>query len=149
MFTVRAASRQAGDQALRLHLGTGGGRDGSIPVIVRSLVPVSRSGGSFSGSLTGGGATGNAGQQFAYQFTVPGNRSSLNAGIRLADRGYNLNGFLIDPNGQPLDAQSSARFDAGGNFLGFGRTMQFFRRAPQPGRWTLVLSVAAPATGRG
>ena len=147
VFTVKAASRQAGDEALRLHLGAGGGRDGSIPVIVRSLVPVSRSGGSFSGSLTGGGATGNAGQQFAYQFTVPGNRSSLNVGIRLADRGYNLNGFLIDPNGQPLDAQSSARFDAGGNFLGFGRTMQFFRRAPQPGRWTLVLSVAGPGNG--
>ena len=59
---------------------------------------------------------------------VPGSRSSLNAGIRLADRGYNLNGFLIDPNGQPLDTQSSIRLDASGNFLGLGRTMQFSRR---------------------
>ena len=147
VFTVRAPTGQAGDRALRLHLGAGGGKDGSIPVIVRSLVPVSKSGGAFSGKLTGGGSTGNAGQQFAYQFMVPGSRSSLNAGIRLADRGYNLNGFLIDPNGQPLDAQSSIRLDASGNFLGLGRTMQFSRRTPQPGLWTLVLSVAGPGNG--
>ena len=148
VFTVRAPARQAGDQALRLHLGAaGGGKDGSIPVIVRSLVPVSKNGGKFSGSLTGGGSTGNAGQQFAYQFTVPGHKASLNAGIRLANRGYNVNGFLIDPNGQPLDAQSSIRLDASGNVLGLGRTMQFFRRTPQPGLWTLVLSVAGPGNG--
>ena len=147
VFAVKVTADRAGDQALRLHLGTGGSDDGSIPVIIRSLVPVGPRGGSFSGRLTGGAATGNAGQEFTFQFSVPGNKPSLNAGIRLADPGYNLNGFLIDPNGQPLDAQSSARIDASGNFRGFGRTMQFFRRAPQPGRWTLVLSVAGPGNG--
>ena len=147
MFTVKVSAGQAGDEGLKLHLGTGSSNDGSIPIIIRSLVPLSPGGGSFSGSLTGGGATGNAGQSFTYQFNVQGNKPSLNVGIQLADTGYNLNGFLIDPNGQPLDAQSTAAFDANDNFLGFGPTMQFFRMHPQPGLWTLVLNVAGPGDG--
>ena len=147
MFNVRVTTGQAGDDALTLHLGTGGSDDGSIPVIVRSLVPLSPSGGSFSGSLTGGGATGNAGQSFTYQFNVAGNKPSLNIGLQLAHNNYNLNGFLVDPNGQPVDAQSTAAFDASDNFLGFGRTMQFFSRAPAPGLWTLVLNVSGPGDG--
>ena len=146
-FTVKVTAGQAGDEALTMHLGTGGGNDGSIPVIVRSLVPLGPSGGSFSGSLTGGGATGNAGQEFTYQFNVKGNKPSLNVGIQLADNNYNLNGFLVDPNGQPVDAQSTGAFDANDNFLGFGPTMQFFRISPAPGLWTLVLNVQGPGDG--
>lgn len=146
-FQVKVTAGQAGDEGLKLHLGTGGGTDGSIPIIIRSLVPLSSSGGTFNGTLTGGGATGNAGQEFTYQFKVTGNKPSLNVGIQLADNNYNLNGFLVDPNGQPLDAQSTGAFDANENFLGFGPTMQFFHRAPQVGLWTLVLNVAGPGDG--
>ncbi len=147
MFTVRVTAGQAGDEALTLHLGTGGSDDGSIPVIVRSLVPLSPGGGTFNGALTGGGANGNAGQEFTYQFNVMGNKPSLNVGVQLADSDYNLNGFLVDPNGQPLDIQSTAAFDANDNFLGFGPTLQFFHTAPAAGLWTLVLDVAGPGDG--
>jgi subtilisin family serine protease len=146
-FSVKVTAGQAGDEGLRLHLGTGGGNDGSIPVIIRSLVPLSSSGGTFTGTLTGSPDTGNAGQEFTYQFKVTGNKPSLNVGLQLADNNYNLNGFLVDPNGQPLDAQSTAAFDASDNFLGFGRTMQFFQRTPANGLWTLVLNVAGPGDG--
>jgi len=146
-FTVKVTAGQAGDEALSLDLGTGGGNDGSIPVIIRSLVPLGSSGGTFNGTLTGGGANGNAGQEFTYQFKVTGNQPSLNAGIQLADNNYNLLGFLVDPNGETLDVQSNAQFDAGDNFLGFGRTMQFFERTPVPGLWTLVLLDAGPGDG--
>jgi hypothetical protein len=146
-FQVTVAAGQAGDEALRLHLGTGGSADGSIPVIVRALVPLSSSGGSFHGTLTGGGSPGNAGQEFTYQFNVPSGKPSLNVGIHLADINYGLNGFLVDPNGQPLDVQSTAQIGAGGAFQGFGPTMQFFRRSPAAGLWTLVLNVNAPIDG--
>ncbi len=142
VFTVKVTAGQAGDEALSLHLGTGSSTDGSIPVIVRSLVSLSPSGGSFSGSLTGGGASFNAGQEFTYQFNVQGNKPSLNVGIQLADPNYGLEGFLIDPNGQPLDAQTTAN-DA----LAPGPTMQFFHGSPAPGLWTLVLLVALPVDG--
>jgi hypothetical protein len=147
MFNVMVTADQAGDEALTLHLGTGNGDDGSIPVISRSLVPLSPSGGSFSGNLTGGGAAGNAGQEFTYQFNVMGNKPSLNVGVQLAHHGYNINGFLVDPHGQPLDIQSTAAFDANDNFLGFGPTLQFFHTSPTPGLWTLVLDVAGPGDG--
>jgi len=146
-FTVKVTAGPAGDEGLKLHLGTGGSSDGSIPIIIRSLVPLSSSGGTFNGTLTGGGANGNAGQVFTYQFKVQGNKPSLNLGIQLADNNYNLNGFLIDPNGEPLDAQSTAAFDANDNFLGFGPTMQFFQTSPANGLWTLVLNVAGPGDG--
>jgi Subtilase family len=146
-FRVTVTAGQAGDTSLSLHLGTGRSGDGSIPIVLRSLVPVGRGGGSFAGTLTGGGSTGNAGQSFTYQFNVPRNRQSLNVGIQLTDPHYNLEGFLVDPNGEPLDIQSTAQFDASDNFLGFGSTMQFFRRTPAAGLWTLTLLVAGPGDG--
>jgi subtilisin family serine protease len=146
-FQVTVTAGQAGDKALRLHLGTGSSSDGSIPVLVRALVPVSASGGSFSGTLTGGGSTGNAGQEFSYQFNVPAGKPSLNVGIQLADSNYGLNGFLVDPNGQPVDAQSTVLFDSGGHFLGIEPAMQFFRGTPAAGLWTLILNVNEPIDG--
>ncbi|HEY7144793.1 MAG TPA: S8 family serine peptidase [Streptosporangiaceae bacterium] len=153
-FNVTVTAGPAGDEDLSLHLDTGnhlgtsgGSSDGSLPIIIRSLVPVGSGGGSFAGHLTGGGSTGNSGQEFAYQFKVPSGKPSLNVGVQLADPGYNLDGFLVDPAGQPLDAQSSAQFDASDNLLGFGPAMQFFRRTPAPGLWTLVLLVTGPVDG--
>src|SRR5215470_8642100 len=69
-FTVRVTAGQAGDEGLRLHLGTGDSTDGSLPIVLRALVPLTATGGSFSGTLTGGGASGNAGQEMTYQFFV-------------------------------------------------------------------------------
>ena len=146
-FHVTVAAHLAGDQALKLRLGTGGGTDGSIPIILRSLVPITSSGGSFSGNLTGGGQTGNGGQEFTYQFNQPQGKASLNVGVQLRDPGYNMEGFLVDPNGEPLDIQSTAKFNSSDHFLGFGRAVQFFRGAPAAGRWTLVLLVAGPGDG--
>ena len=59
-FTVRTAhSNGPGDAAytLRLHT-TGSSLPGSVPIVVRSLVAVGRTGGSFSGQLNGGAVTG-------------------------------------------------------------------------------------------
>jgi len=142
-FRVSVAASQAGDQGLKLRLGTGGSAtDGSIPIVVRALVPVTASGGTFSGTLTGGADSFNAGQEFTYQFNMPAGQPSLNLGVRLPDPDYGLEGFLIDPNGEPLDAQTTAN-----DGLAPGPTMQFFHGSPAPGRWTLVLLVALPVNG--
>jgi subtilisin family serine protease len=141
-FHVTVQAAQAGDEALKLHLGTGGPADGSIPVMLRALVPVGAGGGVFNGTLTGGGGFFNGGQEFTYQFRVPPGEPSLNVGISLPDRDYGLEGFLMDPGGEPLDAQSTANDN-----LAAGTAMQFFLGAPAPGRWTLVLVVALPVDG--
>jgi hypothetical protein len=146
-FRVQVAAGQAGDEALRLHLGTGSASDGSIPIIIRSLVPLNRQGGSFAGQLTGGGSTGNAGQSFTYQFVLPSNRPALNLGVQLRDAGYDLNGFLIDPSGEPQDIQSTAEVNPDGSQT-VGPTMQFFRGRPSGGLWTLTLNVTGPVDGQ-
>jgi hypothetical protein len=146
-FRVIVPAGQAGDNTFRLHLGTGSSTDGSIPIVVRSLVPTSGHGGTFAGNLTGGGSTGNAGQEFTYQFRVPRGKPSLNVALQLADPNYELHGTLVDPNGQPLDVQDTAQFDASSNFLGFGPTLQFNHVNPQPGLWTMNFTVVGPIDG--
>ncbi len=142
-FKVTVTAGSAGDEALSLHLGTGSSTDGSIPIIVRSLVPINSGGGSFHGRLTGGGNFFDAGQGFTYQFKVPSGKPSLNVGIQLPALDYSLEGFLVDPSGEPLDVQST------GNdvFFGTGPTMQFFHGSPAAGLWTVVLLTIAPVDG--
>jgi subtilisin family serine protease len=146
-FRVQVPAGQAGDDSFRLHLGTGSSTDGSIPIIVRSLVPISRHGGTFAGNLTGGADTSLSGQTMTYQFYMPWGRPSLNLGLQLADPNYDLTGWLVDPNGQPLDVQSTAQFDAQDNFQGFGQTMAFQMGHPQGGLWTAVFTVTGPVDG--
>jgi subtilisin family serine protease len=146
IFHVTVTAGQAGDQAFSLHMGTGGSTGGSIPIVLRALVPVTSSGGSFAGTLTGdaapGFSTAGGGQEFTYQFNVPVGQPSLNVGIRLRDSGYVLEGVLISPFGEPLDLQSTAN-DANAP----GPAMEFFHRTPAPGRWTVSLITFAPDDG--
>jgi hypothetical protein len=147
-FHVRVTAGQPGDQALRLHLGTGSRTDGAIPVVLRALVPVTHRGGSFTGTLTGDGSPGfgttaGGGQLVTYQFRVPGGRPSLNVGVKLAKPGYVLQGSLIAPSGEPLDLQSTAN----DSNSGAGQTLQFFRRTPAPGLWTVSLITTGPTAG--
>ncbi len=145
-FHVNVTAGQPGDESINLHLGAGSGNDGSIPITLRSLIPVDAGGGSFSGNLTGGGSTGNAGQSFTYQFRLPSGKPSLSLGLSLRDAGYQLTGYLVDPNGQPVDEQSNGVAKANGN-VSYGKTMQFFRGTPASGLWTLTLLVNGPVDG--
>jgi hypothetical protein len=70
----------------------------------------------------------------------------LNVGVQLRDPNVPVFGFLSDPHGEPLDAQSTQFIDNTGNTQ-TGNTLQFFHRAPERGRWTLSLSVRGPLDG--
>lgn len=144
VFHVTVTAGQPGDQAFSLHIGTGSSNDGTVPITLRALVPISGSGGSFAGTLTGdavsgttdgggpGTGTAGGGQEFTYQFYVPPGEPSLNVALQLRDSDYILQGGLIPPFEQGLDLQSTAN-----NANGPGSTMQFFRRTPVPGLWTV------------
>jgi Peptidase inhibitor I9 len=145
-FQVTVTAGQAGDEAFSLHVGTGSSTDGAIPVVLRALVPISGSGGSFAGTITGdgspGGSTAAGGQEVTYQFNVPAGEPSLDLGVKLRDADYELEGTLVAPDGQPLDLQSTAN-DANAP----GVTMQFFQRTPAPGLWTVSLITFAAVDG--
>jgi hypothetical protein len=137
-----------GDHVGTLRLATGGTNDGSLPVVVRTLVPLTaHSGGSFSGVFTGGADQLNAGQRVTYQFDVPDSEPSLNIAVRLRDPNYDVQGYLIDPHGEALDVQSTTLFDASDAPIGWGPNLQFFHRTPTAGRWTLSFVVFTAING--
>jgi hypothetical protein len=154
-FRVTVTAGQPGDESFSLHLGTGSRTDGAIPIVLRALVPISSSGsGSFAGSLTGGAMSGapggggpstgtaGGGQELTYQFYVPPGEPSLNVGIQLHDSDYVLDGTLVSPFDQGLDLQSTAN-----NANSPGGTMQFFRRTPVPGLWTVSVVMLGAIDG--
>jgi hypothetical protein len=145
-FTVAASFGPPGDLASSLRISTGASDDGAIPMLLRSLIPLGSNGGSFGGTLTGGASTSLFGQRFSYQFDVARSVPELNVAVHLQDPNYNIEGFLVDPNGEPLDLQSTAVID-NGNLQGFGNDVQFFEHDPQQGRWTLSLIVVGPIDG--
>ncbi len=154
-FWVTVTAGQPGDESFSLHLGTGSRTDGAIPIVLRALVPISSSGsGSFAGTLTGGAKSGapggggpgtgtaGGGQELSYQFYVPPGEPSLNVGIQLRDSDYVLDGTLVAPFDQGLDLQSTTN-----NANSPGATMQFFRRTPVPGLWTVSLVMLGAIDG--
>jgi hypothetical protein len=106
-------------------------------------VPLARTGGAFSGTLTGGnGRFGAPGQTLSYQFDVPSGLRDLDLGLRIVDPSSNLEGVLIDPYGQPIDVQTMAgAIGTSGQPSYLTGTMQFFRLDPVAGRWLFVLLI--------
>jgi hypothetical protein len=154
-FQVTVTAGQPGDESFSLHLGTGSSTDGAIPIVLRALVPISSGGsGSFAGTLTGGAMSGapggggpstgtaGGGQELTYQFYVPPGEPSLNVGIKLRDSDYAFDGTLVSPFDQGLDLQSATN-----NANSPGGTMQFFRRTPVPGLWTVSVVMMGAVDG--
>lgn len=124
---------------------------GAIPIVLRALVPLGANGGAFSGVLTGGnGRLIAPGQTVTYQFDVPGGKRDLDLGLSYNEKnpGYNLEGVLVDPHGLPVETQSTlTSLDSNYQLNGYASTMQFFRRDPEAGRWTLVLFINDNSSG--
>ncbi len=132
-FTMPA---QPGDTSLALHFvpAAGGTAVTSIPVTLRTTIPLNNKGGSFTGTLTGGNARPGAGPTQTFEFTVPNGPSNMSLNLSVSDPGYLLEGLLVDPHGMQLSVQ--ANVDANGNLQG---ALQQFRASPEPGVWHFVL----------
>jgi hypothetical protein len=106
----------------------------AIPVSLRSLVPTTRTGGNFTGILTGGNGRGASPAQ-TFEFDVPRGLGNMGLVVEAADNGYLLEGYLVDPQGMPLSVQPNQDpADGSPQFA-----MQLQRANPQPGRWHFVL----------
>jgi len=139
-----------GDAAASLVLGGGM----SIPITLRTFVPVSATtGGTFSGVLTGGnGRSAGVGQMNTYQFKVPSGKSDLDASIAMSSNppggvlpADQFVGFLIDPNGQIAAMDSNYTDGTGGEE--FNPYLQLYAVRPASGTWSLVVQWMQPTTG--
>ncbi|MCC2280136.1 peptidase [Streptomyces sp. ET3-23] len=137
-----------GDSAESVTVAGSNGRTTSVPVILRSLVPLSGTGGSFTGTITGGNARDvSPAQSFTYAFDVTGGHRDIRAGVTLSDPNVLVQGALISPDGTPIDIESNALFNASGAPTGTTKGVSATAIHPVPGRWRFVLNVLNPVSG--
>jgi hypothetical protein len=110
----------------------------SLPVILRSVVPVdNKTGGAFAGSLTGGnGRMSFAGFDVPYQFDVPQDTPAINVDVAIGGPGFQIYGFLADPSMSPVDVQTTQLADGSPGNL---KTLHLSWLHPTAGRWNLDL----------
>jgi hypothetical protein len=137
-----------GDASESVTVTSSAGQHASVPIVLRPVIPISHGKGSFTGTITGGNARGNAPTQtLTYAFDVPGNQHDLGVGIRLTDSRELVEGLLIDPDGELIDTASNARgFTTTGTPV-TGKTLQNTVTSPEAGQWRFVLLVANPVSG--
>jgi Subtilase family len=142
--TVRVpAPRKASDTSDALVL-TGSGPSTVIPITLRTLVPLDRSGGRFTGTFTGGNGRGGIPNPGAwYDFDIKPGTRALSVGFTVnGDTSQQMYGFLIDPNGEPVSEKTNLRAD--GTLVG---SLQMSTINPQPGRWRVAVAVFGPMSG--
>ena len=131
-----------GDYTRDLQLSGSSGKTTVVPVVLRSLVPLGGGHGSFSGTITGGNGNGFIGREDTFAFDVPRGAPAVNVSLRLPnDPDTQLLGFLVSPDGQAIGQQASVQHNSGAS------TMDIFRHAPRPGRWTFVIATLNPVGG--
>ena len=125
----------------------------SIPVTVRSVVPMGPSGGTFSGVLTGGnGRALSEAQTNSYYFNVPPGQTDLDASIAMANNpgaGDVLVAYLVDPNGQTVGYSSDVTLEPTSAGLEPATSLytQVYHVAPVPGQWSLDVFWYNPVVG--
>jgi len=145
-FTAKSPSTP-GDTAQSIVLSTVGGATNTVPVTVRTLVPLGGSGGAFSGVLTGGNGRGNPSQMNTYAFNVPAGKRDLDVSASFADAGDGVVALLQDPQGETVASSSSVTLDnTQQNVISTG-TVNVYKDSPEPGTWYLVLDWLQPVSG--
>ncbi len=124
------------------------GRQSTIPVTLRSLIPNGSQ--SFTQTLTGGnGREPFIGQEFYYQLNVPSGRPELNASVLLANNPNNpFTAFVVNPSGEAQgfgtnELPTSWPVGSQTNTMG----AQLHVLSPAQGTWTLIVAFAPQVSG--
>jgi hypothetical protein len=142
----------AGDQSAAVTMTAPGWGDSSIPVTLRSLVPIVNGTGSFHTTLIGGNGRGGVpAQTFFYNFDVPAGQPALDVQARLGGNNDDpFYGYLVDPQGSAVALSSNQvvvkETSTGPVTVGEPGT-RLHVLSPPSGRWTLILTFTNPVTG--
>jgi hypothetical protein len=119
----------------------------TVPIVVRTLITTKRSGGTFTGTLTGGNGRGFPAQTTTFFFDVPRGLRDLGVGLRVAgNTNEEIQAYLISPQGEALGNTSNQAPTASGDLASSSR-LQIFQHAPAPGRWELAIVTLNPISG--
>ena len=136
----------SGSIVLTSNSGPDFGRQSTIPVALRSVIPQGRQ--SFEQTLTGGnGRSPITGQTFYYQLDVPAGRPELNAAVQLADNPNNpFTAFLVSPGGVARAVSANELLGANGSETS-EMGAQLHVLSPEPGAWTLIVAFIPQVSG--
>ena len=138
----------SGAIVLNQSAGPGFGRQSTIPVTLRSLIPNGSQ--SFTQTLTGGnGRAPFIGQEFYYQLNVPSGLRELNSSVVLANDPNNpFTAFLVNPSGEAQGFTANAlptSWPVGSQTNTLGAQMHVL--SPAQGTWTLIVAFAPQVSG--
>jgi Subtilase family len=125
----------------------------TLPVTLRTFVPIGVGGGRFSGELTGGNGRGGApGQTNTYVFSVPSGENDVDVSVALQTNGANgivpavqLIGMLEDPSGDVVAYDTNFTITRAGQVA--TRFLNLYKADPAAGTWQLLLDWVQPGTG--
>ncbi len=138
-----------GDTSYGLTVASSNGHQTVVPVVVRTVVPISSDIGTFAGAITGGNArAGSAAQVSTYAFDVPKGLQDLRVDVRLATNPlYELEGVLVDPNDEPQAIDSNLHSRDLTTTGAAGRGLSMSAATPRAGRWRVIILVVNPVPG--
>jgi hypothetical protein len=147
-FTATSGS-DAGDTAQSIVLNSSDGSTTSVPVTVRTMIPIASvsEGGAFKGVLTGGNGRGNPANSDTYTFHVPAGVKDLDVKANLGDVRDEVVAFLTDPEGNTVANSSNDTLNSAGNARVRTGEVDVYKDNPQRGDWTLALDWTTPVSG--
>jgi hypothetical protein len=140
-----------GDESASVSMSAPGWGDSSLPVTLRSLVPIVNGVGHFSTTLVGGNGRGGVpAQTFFYYFDVPAGQPALDVQATLGgDNDDPFYGYLVDPQGSAVAMASNqvvSETPSGPVTVGEPGA-RLHTLSPPSGLWTLILTFTNPVTG--
>jgi hypothetical protein len=141
-----------GDESASVTMSAPGWGNSSLPITLRSLVPIVNGAGHFRTTLVGGNGRGGVpAQTFFYNFDVPAGRPALDVQASLGSQNDDpFYGYLVDPQGSVVALGSNqivAQETASGPVTVGEPGARLHLLSPPAGRWTLILTFTNPVTG--
>lgn len=120
----------------------------TVPVTLRSLVPVPAPTTTFTGTLTGGnGRAPSIGQTAYYQLRLPPGEHALNATVTTGNKNNTLFAVLVDPQGEAVSAAQNGLQTTNTSPLVLESGAQVHVVKPVPGVWTLIVDFYNSVSG--
>jgi hypothetical protein len=141
-----------GDESASVTMSAPGWGDSSLPITLRSLVPIVNGVGQFHTTLVGGNGRGGVpAQTFFYNFDVPAGQPALDVQARLGGGNDDpFYGYLVDPQGSAVAMGSNqvvVEETPSGPVTVGEPGARLHTLSPPAGRWTLILTFTNPVTG--
>lgn len=147
VHVTAALPAKPGDLTASLAISSPQSGASSIPITLRSVIPVANGVGKFTGTLVGGNGRGYVpAQTLFYNVNVPSNEPALDLQVALDDNATDtFTAFLVSPDGQN-PARATNQLPSGSTVVN-GTAARAHVLNPEAGQWTVIVTFNNPVNG--